>query len=69
MALNKMPIANIRDVHINGQVLGKHGPWVTLSPGGHSDLSAVVSLATQVAAAGSRRYYAGGSLQEPLALR
>ena len=49
-----MPIANIRGVHINFQVLGAHGPWVALSPGGRRDLSGVMPLATQVAAAGYR---------------
>lgn len=49
-----MPIANIRGVHINYQVLGEHGPWVALSPGGRRDLSGVMPLATQVVAAGYR---------------
>ena len=49
-----MPIANIRGVHINYQVLGEHGPWIALSPGGRRDLSGVMPLATQVAAAGYR---------------
>jgi pimeloyl-ACP methyl ester carboxylesterase len=49
-----MPIANIRGVHINYQVLGEHGPWVALSPGGRRDLSGVMPLATRVAAAGYR---------------
>ena len=49
-----MPIANIRGVHIHYQVLGEHGPWVALSPGGRRDLSGVMPLATQVAAAGYR---------------
>ena len=29
-----MPIANIRGVNLNYQVLGERGPWVALSPGG-----------------------------------
>src|SRR5262249_60228785 len=49
-----MPIANIRGVHINYQVLGEHGPWAALSPGGRRDLSGVMPLAPQVAAAGYR---------------
>ncbi len=49
-----MPIATIRGVHINYQVLGEHGPWVALSPGGRRDLGAVLPLAEQVAAAGYR---------------
>jgi pimeloyl-ACP methyl ester carboxylesterase len=49
-----MPIANIRGVHIHYQVLGEHGPWVALSPGGRRDLGGVLPLAEQVAAAGYR---------------
>jgi pimeloyl-ACP methyl ester carboxylesterase len=49
-----MPIANIRGVHINYQVLGADGPWVALSPGGRRDLGGVLPLAEQVAAAGYR---------------
>src|SRR5207237_8587175 len=49
-----MPIATIRGAHIHYQVLGEHGPWVALSPGGRRDLSGVMPLATQVAAAGYR---------------
>src|SRR6266852_598566 len=49
-----MPIATIHGVHIHYQVLGEHGPWVALSPGGRRDLSGVMPLASQVAAAGYR---------------
>ena len=42
-----MPIAHIRGVYINYQVLGEHGPWVALSPGGRRDLSGVMPLATR----------------------
>ena len=49
-----MPIATIRGVHINYQVLGEKGPWVALSPGGRRDLGAVLPLAEPVAAAGYR---------------
>src|SRR4030095_792853 len=49
-----MPIANIRGEQITYQVLGEHGPWVALSPGGRRDLSGVMPLATRVAAAGYR---------------
>lgn len=49
-----MPIANIRGVRINYQVLGEHGPWVALSPGGRRDLGGVLPLAEKVAAAGYR---------------
>jgi hypothetical protein len=33
-----MPIANVRGANINYQVLGTHGPWVALSPGGRRAL-------------------------------
>lgn len=49
-----MPIANVRGVHINYQVLGEDGPWVALSPGGHRDMSAVLTLGEKIAAAGYR---------------
>jgi pimeloyl-ACP methyl ester carboxylesterase len=49
-----MPIANIRGVQINYQILGADGPWVALSPGGRRDLGGVLPLAEQVAAAGYR---------------
>jgi len=49
-----MPIAQIRGVNINYQVLGAHGPWVALSPGGRRDLGGVLPLAEQVAQAGYR---------------
>jgi pimeloyl-ACP methyl ester carboxylesterase len=49
-----MPIAHIRGVRIHYRVLGEHGPWVALSPGGRRDLSAVLPLAEKVAGAGYR---------------
>jgi len=49
-----MPIANVRGVHINYQVLGEDGPWVALSPGGRRDLGGVLPLAETVAQAGYR---------------
>ena len=49
-----MPIAHIRGVNINYEVLGTHGPWVALSPGGRRDLGGVLPLAEQVAQAGYR---------------
>lgn len=49
-----MPLANVRGVNINYEVLGDTGPWVALSPGGRRDLGAVKSLAGRVAAAGYR---------------
>jgi pimeloyl-ACP methyl ester carboxylesterase len=49
-----MPIASIRGVDINYQVLGEHGPWLALQPGGRRSLSAVMSLAEKIAEAGNR---------------
>jgi pimeloyl-ACP methyl ester carboxylesterase len=49
-----MPIANIRGVNINYQVVGERGPWVALSPGGRRDLGVVRPLAELVADGGYR---------------
>ena len=49
-----MPLANVRGVNINYKILGDHGPWVALSPGGRRDISGVEALAKQVADAGHR---------------
>jgi pimeloyl-ACP methyl ester carboxylesterase len=48
-----MPIASIRGVDINYQVLGDHGPWLALQPGGRRALSGVKSLAEKLAEAGN----------------
>jgi pimeloyl-ACP methyl ester carboxylesterase len=49
-----MPIASIRGVNINYQVLGEGGPWVALSPGGRRDLGVVLPLAELLAKGGYR---------------
>ena len=49
-----MPFANVHDAHINYKVLGTHGSWVALSPGGRRDMSAIEPLAQHVARAGFR---------------
>ncbi len=49
-----MPIAKVRGVNINYEVLGSGGPWVALSPGGRRALDNVKSLARHVADAGYR---------------
>lgn len=49
-----MPTAQIRGAHLNYEVLGKAGPWVSLSPGGRRPMAGVRTLAEQVAAAGYR---------------
>jgi pimeloyl-ACP methyl ester carboxylesterase len=49
-----MPIANVRGANINYEVLGTHGPWIALSPGGRRALDNVRSLAQRMAEAGYR---------------
>src|SRR4029077_1755286 len=49
-----MPIANVRGVKINYKILGDHGPWVALSPGGRRDISGIELLASKVAEGGHR---------------
>jgi pimeloyl-ACP methyl ester carboxylesterase len=49
-----MPIAQVRGVDINYQVLGTRGPWMALSPGGRRELQGVKSLAQRMADAGYR---------------
>ena len=49
-----MPIASIRGVDINYEVLGERGPWVALQPGGRRALAGVKSLAGKIAEAGNR---------------
>ena len=49
-----MPIAHVRGVNINYEVLGTHGPWVALSPGGRRALDNVKPLAQHVADRGYR---------------
>jgi pimeloyl-ACP methyl ester carboxylesterase len=49
-----MPIASVRGVDINYEVLGEGGPWVALQPGGRRALGGVKSLAEKLAEAGNR---------------
>ena len=49
-----MPIANVRGVAINYKVIGDHGPWMALSPGGRRDISGIELQASKVAATGHR---------------
>jgi pimeloyl-ACP methyl ester carboxylesterase len=49
-----MPFANVRGVKINYEILGNHGPWMALSPGGRRALDNVRPLAQQLAAHGYR---------------
>ncbi len=49
-----MPIAKVRGVNINYEILGDKGAWVALSPGGRRDYGAVKPLAELIAKAGYR---------------
>src|SRR5438874_517895 len=49
-----MPIANIRGVDLNYEILGKRGPFVALQPGGRRAGSALRPLAEKIAEAGNR---------------
>jgi pimeloyl-ACP methyl ester carboxylesterase len=49
-----MPIATVRGVAINYEILGGRGPWVALQPGGRRGLVGVKSLAEKIAEAGNR---------------
>ena len=49
-----MPEATIRGVQIHYEVLGNHGPWMALSPGGRRPLQGVKPLAQRMADAGYR---------------
>jgi pimeloyl-ACP methyl ester carboxylesterase len=49
-----MPIASVRGVEINYEVLGERGPWAALQPGGRRALAGVKSLAEKIAEGGNR---------------
>ena len=49
-----MPVAKLRGANLNYELLGSHGPWVALSPGGRRALDMVKSLAQRMADAGYR---------------
>jgi pimeloyl-ACP methyl ester carboxylesterase len=49
-----MPIATVRGVAINYEVLGERGPWVALQPGGRRGLVGVKPLGEKIAGAGNR---------------
>ena len=49
-----MPIANIRGVDINYEILGDRGPFVALQPGGRRAGASLRPLATKIAEAGHR---------------
>lgn len=49
-----MPVATVRGVKINYELLGDRGPWVALQPGGRRGLVGVKSLGQKLAEAGNR---------------
>ena len=49
-----MPIANVRGVSINYEILGDRGPAMALSPGGRNPIANVMPYAEQMAAKGYR---------------
>jgi pimeloyl-ACP methyl ester carboxylesterase len=49
-----MPATIIRGVEINYEVVGSHGPWMALAPGGRHGLEVIRSLARRMADAGYR---------------
>jgi pimeloyl-ACP methyl ester carboxylesterase len=49
-----MPVATVRGVEINYEMLGERGPWVALQPGGRRGLAGVKSLGEKIAEAGCR---------------
>src|SRR5438067_8488456 len=49
-----MPVATVRGVDINYEILGERGPWVALQPGGRRALAGVKSLGEKLAEAGCR---------------
>lgn len=49
-----MPIAQVRGVNLNYKIIGDHGPWVALSPGGRRDISGIELLAAALADEGHR---------------
>jgi pimeloyl-ACP methyl ester carboxylesterase len=49
-----MPVAKVRGVAIQYEIVGDKGPWVSLSPGGRRPGDAVRALAERIAPAGYR---------------
>ncbi len=49
-----MPVATVRGVALNYEILGDYGPFVALQPGGRRAGSALRSLAEKIAEAGNR---------------
>jgi pimeloyl-ACP methyl ester carboxylesterase len=49
-----MPVAVVRGVHINYEVIGTSGPWIALTPGSRRPYAELVNLSKAIAAAGYR---------------
>src|SRR5437763_44234 len=49
-----MPVATVRGVDINYEILGERGPWVALQPGGRRALAGVKLLGEKLAESGCR---------------
>jgi pimeloyl-ACP methyl ester carboxylesterase len=49
-----MAHASVRGVTLHYEVIGEHGPWVALAPGGRRGIEGVATLAQRLAAAGYR---------------
>jgi pimeloyl-ACP methyl ester carboxylesterase len=49
-----MPIAKVRGVNLAYQIIGTHGPWVALTPGGRRSHREFLPLSRKIAAAGFR---------------
>jgi len=46
-----MPVATVRGVDLNYEILGERGPWVALQPGGRRGLEGVKPLGEKLAEA------------------
>ncbi len=49
-----MPVMNIRGVELVYEILGDHGPWVTVTPGGRRGIAGERALGALIAEAGFR---------------
>ncbi len=49
-----MPIANVRGVSLNYEIVGERGPWLALMPGGRRGYKEFLPLARKIAAQGFR---------------
>jgi pimeloyl-ACP methyl ester carboxylesterase len=49
-----MAHASVRGVTLHYEVIGEHGPWVALAPGGRRGIEGVATLAQRLASAGYR---------------